>query len=76
MTTVRGDTVFLHVLDWKDPVLAITGLDRKIRSASYVGREGRPSVTPIVGGAVLGIESPAATEPDLVIELILEPVHR
>ncbi len=76
VTTARGDTVFVHVLDWKDPVLAITGLDRGIRDARYLARTDRPTLTLIPGGVALGITPPAPAEPDLVIELILESGHR
>lgn len=76
VTTARGDTVFVHVLDWKDPVLAVGGLPRPVRTARYVGATGSPTVTAIPGGVALGITPPAPSDPDLVIELILEPVRR
>jgi alpha-L-fucosidase len=36
-TTERGDTVFVHVLDWPDPTLALPPLERRVSSASLVG---------------------------------------
>ena len=71
VTTQRGDTVFVHVLDWKDSVLALTGL-RRVVKARYVGRDGGPHVTGVAGGVVLTIDPPSATDIDLVIELQLD----
>jgi alpha-L-fucosidase len=36
-TTRRGDTVFVHVLDWPDPLLALPPLGRRVRSARMLG---------------------------------------
>lgn len=76
VTTARGDTVFVHLLDWADPVFPLTGLGRTVRSARYVGRDGRPTLTALKDGVVLGIAPAPPSEPDLVIELVLEPARR
>ena len=72
VTTARGDTVFVHVLDWKDHFLPISGLGRPVARARYLGRAGAPIVTVVPGGVVLGIDPPGKDEPDVVIELQLK----
>jgi alpha-L-fucosidase len=46
-TTRRGDTVFVHVLDWPDPLLALPPLGARVQSARMLG-----------GGAVPFRQSP------------------
>jgi alpha-L-fucosidase len=41
VTTQRGDTVYVHVLDWADPELALPPLDRRVRAAQLL-ESGRP----------------------------------
>ena len=36
VTTQRGDQIFVHVLDWNDPVLAIAAPPRTVRSAKLL----------------------------------------
>ena len=68
-TTQRGDTVFVHVLDWRDRLLAIPLVGRRVTRA-----------TMLVGGAALDFEqtsdglrltlpNDSAGEPDRVIVL-------
>jgi alpha-L-fucosidase len=71
VTTLRGDTMFVHVLDWKDALLPIGGLGRRVISGRYVGRPGSPTLSVMPGGVVLGIEPPAPDDVDVVIELVL-----
>jgi alpha-L-fucosidase len=77
VTTRKADTVFVHVLDWPDPLLPIEGLGRRVTAVRYVGRPGGPRLLPgtgTKGGAiVLEIEPRRAEEPDLVVALTLEP---
>ena len=72
VTTARGDTVFVHVLDWKDRLLPIQGLGRPVAAVRYVGRAGTPTVTAVAGGVLLGIDPPRPDEVDVVIELELK----
>jgi alpha-L-fucosidase len=37
VTTQKGDRVFVHVLDWKDAVLALPKPDRPVKAATYFG---------------------------------------
>ena len=45
VTTQRGDTVFVHVLNWRDRQLAIPALPARIVSARIMG--GGPSAFPV-----------------------------
>jgi alpha-L-fucosidase len=70
VTTQRGDTVFVHVLDWPDPMLALP-LDGRVRSARMLAG-GAPvpfHQTPI--GLTLTLPDSAADDPDRVIVLEL-----
>ncbi|HYX81859.1 MAG TPA: hypothetical protein VE714_05655, partial [Gemmatimonadales bacterium] len=65
VTTQRGDTVFVHVLDWKDPVLALPLAGR------WKGRI-LPAGTPVAitrSGDGLVLQIPSADIPDRVIVL-------
>ena len=72
VSTARGDTVFVHVLDWKDRLLPLSGLGRTVVRARYVGRPGAPTVTLVPGGVALGIDPPGKDEVDVVIALELK----
>jgi alpha-L-fucosidase len=43
VTTQKGDTVFVHVLDWDDSVLVLPALPRRVKSARLL-KDGRPLV--------------------------------
>jgi alpha-L-fucosidase len=69
-TTRRGDTVFVHVLDWPDPLLALPPLGARVRSAYLL-----PGKTPVrfqetAAGVTLALPPRAAAEPDRVIVLV------
>jgi alpha-L-fucosidase len=72
VTTQRGDTVYVHVLDWADPELALPPLPRRVRAARTLGggavpfREG-------AGGVVLTLPAAAADEIDRIVVLELAP---
>jgi alpha-L-fucosidase len=36
VTTRRGDTVYLHILDWQDPLLALPSPGRRVKSVRYL----------------------------------------
>ena len=71
VTTQRGDSVFVHVLDWSDPELSLPPLPRPVRSASRY-----PEGTPVAlrqspQGITLGVPPAAAGEPVRIILLRL-----
>jgi alpha-L-fucosidase len=68
VTTQRGDTVFVHVLDWGDPTLALPPLGtRAWRAQAWPERRPLP-LTKTDQGIMLTL--PAATSPDRIVVLI------
>jgi len=73
VTTQRGSTVYVHVLDCNQPLLALGGIPRSVRSAKLL-RDGRSvEVSVVKGGLVLKLPEAQPEEVDRVIELELEP---
>jgi alpha-L-fucosidase len=73
VTTQRGDTVFVHVLDWADPELSLPRLPRSVRRARLV-----PDGTPVEfrdgrDGLTLRLPPRNAEAIDQVIRLELAP---
>ena len=68
-TTRRGDTVFVHVLDWPDPLLSVGPLGARVRSAYVLAGKAPVRFTETAAGVTLGLP-PAAGEPDRVIVLV------
>jgi alpha-L-fucosidase len=67
-TTAKGDRVYVHVLDWQDPVLAIPSI-RSFRRANFLG-SGRAAELVNVNDATLLMLPPDARDPiDTVIVL-------
>ena len=72
VTTQRGSTVYVHVLDWNGPLLAVPVMPRPVRSARLL-RDGSPiEYNAVKGGLVLKVPEPQAGEADRVIALELE----
>jgi alpha-L-fucosidase len=76
VTTQRGDSVFVHVLDWPDPVLALAGLGSPVHSARMLATGERVGVLPSTAGITLSLPPGGADEPDRVVVLVTTPVHR
>ena len=70
-TTQRGDSVFVHVLDWADATLAIPAFGRTIASAAVFGSGERVDFTQNERGITLAL--PSATGTDRVLVLRLAP---
>jgi len=71
-TTRRGDTVFVHVLDWPDQLLALPALGARVRTASVL-RGGAPvRFENSTAGVTLALPPMVAGEPDRVIVLVLQ----
>jgi alpha-L-fucosidase len=70
VTTQRGDTVFVHVLDWPDPLLTIPGLGRPVRSARMLAGGDAVAFTQAPGGVTLRLPPAVAEVPDRVIMLL------
>jgi alpha-L-fucosidase len=67
VTTQRDDTVFVHVLDWQDRVLALPALGARVRSARML--PGGEPVPFLQSDAGLTLTLPASEAPDRVIVL-------
>ena len=72
MTTQRGSTVYLHVLDWNGPVLAVPAMPRPVHSARLLRDGGIVEFSAVKGGLVLKLPEPQPEEVDRVIVLELE----
>jgi alpha-L-fucosidase len=73
VTTQRGSTVYVHVLDCNQPLLALGGIPRSVRSAKLLRDGSRVEVSVVKGGLVLKLPEAQPEEVDRVIELELEP---
>ena len=69
VTTQRGDSVFVHVLDWRDAELAIPALPRKVLSASMLIDGRVVAVRQDAGSVSLTLPARGADEIDQVIVL-------
>ena len=72
VTTQRGSTVYVHVLDWNGPVLALPNLPRPVRSARLLRDGSSVEYSTVKGGLVLKVPEPRADEVDRVLALELE----
>ena len=72
VTTQRGSTVYLHVLDWNAPVLALPAMPRPVHSARLLRDGGNVEFSVVKGGLVLKLREPQPEEVDRVIVLELE----
>jgi alpha-L-fucosidase len=72
-TTQRGDTVFVHVLDWPDRVLALPPLAAQVVTAKMLGTGAPVTVTQSAAGVTLTLPLPpgGADDPDRVAALTL-----
>jgi alpha-L-fucosidase len=76
VTTQRGDTVFVHVLDWPDRVLALPALGARIVEARALGTGERVPMTQSVAGVTLTIPAGGDPDPDRVFVLTLASRRR
>ena len=72
-TTRRGDTVFVHVLDWPDRTLSLPLLGARIVRASMLKGGHEVGVAESRDGVTLTVPSSAAGEPDRVVVLVTRP---
>jgi len=68
-TTRRGDTVFVHVLDWPDPLLALGPLGARVRSAYALTGKAPVRFQETAQGVTLALPL-VPSEPDRVIVLV------
>ena len=73
VTTERGSTVYVHVLDWNQAVLALAGIPRGVRSAKLLRDGSSVEFSAVKEGLVLRVPEAQSEEVDRVIALELEP---
>jgi alpha-L-fucosidase len=72
VTTQRGSTVYVHVLDWNGPLLGLPAMPSEVRSAKLL-RDGRSvEFSTVKGGLILKSPEAQRDEVDRVIVLELE----
>ena len=72
VTTQRGTTVYLHVLNWNQPVLALAGIQRQVHSARLLRDGSNIEFSVVKGALVLKLPEPQTAEVDRVVALELE----
>ena len=70
-TTQRGDTVFVHVLDWPDRVLALPDLSARVLSASMLADGARVEMAQSSAAVTLTLPSAPSDSMDRVVVLRL-----
>ena len=69
VTTQKGNTVYIHILDWQDASLALPPLPGKVKSARFLKDGSRGDVTAAAGGLVLEIPPSARDDFDTIAVL-------
>jgi alpha-L-fucosidase len=72
VTTQKGDTVYVHVLSWKAPLLALPPLARKVLSAQELINGAKVQVAQSEHGVVFPVPAPEKGQSDRVIVLTLK----
>ena len=70
VSTQKGDKVYLHILDYKDPSLLIPSFGSKIKSAKVFGdNDKKLALIYTKEGTVLKLPAVRSNDYDLIIEL-------
>jgi alpha-L-fucosidase len=69
VTTQRGDSVFVHVLDWPDRMLSLPDLGARVTAASMLRDGSRVRVVQSEGGVTLTLPAAGPDEFDRVVVL-------
>jgi alpha-L-fucosidase len=67
VTTRRGDTVFVHVLDWPDRVLSLPPIGGRVVRATMLAGGARVGVAQAPEGVTLTLPPGSSAEPDRVV---------
>jgi alpha-L-fucosidase len=70
VTTRKGNAVYVHVLDWADPVLTLPALPGRVKSARFL-KDGRPAVIQQAATGVT-VQLPEAARDPLDTVVVLE----
>ncbi|HEX3087272.1 MAG TPA: alpha-L-fucosidase, partial [Ilumatobacteraceae bacterium] len=71
VTTRRGDSVFVHVLDWPDRALTIPSLEPRVLRAAMLAGGTRVPFTQTESGVTLTLPAPAGDTADRVVILVV-----
>ena len=71
VTTQRGDTLYVHILDWADTALPLPIGNRMVKSATLLAGGAAVKTSAIPGGVVLLLPQ-VPTGPDTVVKLVLK----
>jgi alpha-L-fucosidase len=71
VTTQKGDKIYVHVLNWGAPLLALAPIAGKITAAQSLIDGAKVDVTQNQDGVALKLQAPKAEEVDRVIVLTL-----
>jgi alpha-L-fucosidase len=72
VTTQNSDKVYVHILKWNAPLLALPPLQRTIKAAQLLSTGSSVEFTQTSSGVVLKLPAPATDEVDRVIIFTLE----
>jgi alpha-L-fucosidase len=73
VTTQSGDRVYVHVLDWRDSMLSLPSLPRRVRVAALLADGSRVAFRETAAGVTLTLPPHAESEVDQVVVLELAP---
>lgn len=69
VTTQKGNTVYVHILNWQDAALLLPRLDRKVQSASLLGSGDAVGIVEADYGTVLKLPASAKDPVDNIVVL-------
>ena len=69
VTTQKGNTIYVHILDWQEPVLPLPRLDKKVESASMLGTGDKVAVAKTDYGTLLKLPRSAQDPIDNIVVL-------
>jgi alpha-L-fucosidase len=72
VTTQRGDTVFVHVLSWRDRMLSLPSFGARVVKASMLIGDTPVPVTQTETGITLTLPSASTDDPDRVVVLVVK----
>jgi len=76
VTTQKGNRVYVHILDWRDPMLALPALPRRVRAASLLAGGAHVAFRETAGSVTLTLPHRGESEADQVVVLELGPAAR
>jgi alpha-L-fucosidase len=69
VTTQKGETIYVHILDWQDPALLLPKLDKRVASASMLGTGDKVEVVEADYGTVVKLPASAKDPVDNIVVL-------